>query len=142
VASKPSFRVAFRHRRCLLPADGFYEWKAEGKKKHPYHCHLQDGQVFAFAGLWEEWQRGGEAISTCTILTTSANDLLVRYHDRMPVILPPPDYSLWLDKEVQDPKQLEALLRPYPSAAMAAVAVSDWVNNPRHDGPQCVRVNA
>jgi putative SOS response-associated peptidase YedK len=88
VASKPSFRTAFRRRRCLLPADGFYEWKAAGKKKQPYHFHLQDGQVFAFAGLWEEWQRDGEAIFSCTILTTSANDLLVRYHDRMPVILP------------------------------------------------------
>jgi putative SOS response-associated peptidase YedK len=139
VASKPSFRSAFRRRRCLLVADGFYEWAQEDGRKQPYYFRLKDGQPFAFAGLWEEWQRGGESVASCTILTTTANNLLASYHERMPVILPRQDHSPWLDRQLQDPAMLEALLRPYPSGEMAAYPVSARVNNPRNDDPQCLQ---
>src|SRR5262249_37907670 len=95
VASKPSFREAFRYRRCLVPADGFYEWKKEGGRK-PVYIRRKDGQPFAFAGLWEEWEREGEIIESCVIITTQANQMMAEYHDRMPVILHSNDYDLWL----------------------------------------------
>jgi putative SOS response-associated peptidase YedK len=130
VSSKPAFRGAFKYRRCLIPADGFYEWKKEGKRKQPVYIRRKDAQPFAFAGLWE-----GES---CTIITTEANDLVSEFHDRMPVILKPADYDLWLDPEVQDPKVLEPLLRPYPSGEMEVYPVSRLVNDPRHEDPKCV----
>jgi putative SOS response-associated peptidase YedK len=138
VSSKPSFRGAFRHRRCLVPADGFYEWKKEGSKKQPVYIRKKDGQPFAFAGLWEEWEREGEVIESCTIITTAANDLMAEFHDRMPVILEPKDYGLWLDPGVQDPKLLEPLLRPFPSGEMEVYPVSRLVNDPRHEDPKCI----
>ena len=138
VASKPAFRKAFRQRRCLIVADGFYEWKKLDGRKQPYYIRLQDGQPFAFAGLWERWNRGDSPIDSCTILTTDANELVGSIHDRMPVILYPGDYDLWLDTEVQDVKRLEPLLVPYTSEAMAAYPVSTLVNNPRADDPKCV----
>jgi putative SOS response-associated peptidase YedK len=115
LAEKPTFRSAFKRRRCLIPADGFYEWKAVGKKKQPYHFHMQDGSPFAFAGLWESWRQGGdEETESFTIVTTAANELLAEYHDRMPVILHPDDYDLWLAPKVTDRDRLEPLLAPYP----------------------------
>jgi putative SOS response-associated peptidase YedK len=124
-ATKPTFRKAFRQRRCLIVADGFYEWKKFNGRKQPYYIRLQDGQPFAFAGLWERWNRGDSPIDSCTILTTDANELVGSIHDRMPVILDPGDYDLWLDPDVQDPKRLEPLLVPYTSEAMAAWPVSE-----------------
>jgi putative SOS response-associated peptidase YedK len=141
VAEKPTFRSAFKRRRCLVPADGFYEWKATiGKKtKQPYHFTMKDGRPFAFAGLWESWQRDGEdEIESFTIVTTAANELLAEYHDRMPVILHPDDYDLWLDPKVTDRDRLEPLLAPYPPDDMAATAVNTLVNNPRNDSPECL----
>jgi putative SOS response-associated peptidase YedK len=138
VADKPSFRGAFRHRRCLIPADGFFEWRKEGKVKQPVYVQRRDGQPFAFAGLWEEWEREGEVIESCAIITTAANDLMAEFHDRMPVILDPKDYDLWLDPQVQDPRLLEPLLRPYSSGELVAHPVSQMVNNPRNEGPGCV----
>lgn len=138
VADKPSFREAFRQRRCLVPADGFYEWKKEGTKKQPVYIRRKDGQPFAFAGLWEEWERQGEVIESCAIITTHANELMAEFHDRMPVILQPQDYALWLDPEVQDPTLLEPLLRPCPSEEMEVYLVSRLVNDPRNEDPNCV----
>jgi putative SOS response-associated peptidase YedK len=138
VASRPSFREALKYRRCLVPADGFYEWKKEGSRKQPVYIRRKDGQPFAFAGLWEEWERGGEVIESCTIITTEANDLMAEYHDRMPVILCPKDYDLWLDPDVQDPNLLEPLLRPCPSDELEVYPVSRLVNDPRHEDPKCV----
>jgi len=138
VASKPSFRGAFKSRRCLVPADGFYEWKREGNRKQPVYVRRKDGQAFAFAGLWEEWEREGEVIESCTIITTVANDLMADYHDRMPVILAPKDFDLWLDPEVQDLAKLKPLLRPCPSDEMEVYPVSRLVNDPRHEDPKCV----
>lgn len=137
VAEKPSFRSAFRHRRCLIIADGFYEWRRQEGKKQPFYFRLQDG-LFAFAGLWEHWQDpDGEVIDSCTILTTQANEILQPIHDRMPVILNPKDYDLWLDP-MQKPEQLQQLLQPYSSTAMTCYPVSTKVNKPTNDTPELI----
>jgi putative SOS response-associated peptidase YedK len=139
VAEKPAFRSAFKQRRCLVLADGFYEWKRLERKKQPYYFRLDDGKPFAFAGLWEHWEGPeGEAIASCTLLTTAPNDLLRSVHDRMPVILHPQDYDLWLDPEVKAPDVLQPLLQPYPTEAMTGYPVSTLVNNPASDRPECV----
>jgi putative SOS response-associated peptidase YedK len=132
------FSKAFRQRRCLIVADGFYEWKKLNGRKQPYYIRGQDGRPFAFAGLWERWNRGGSPIDSCTILTTDANELVGSIHDRMPVILSPGVYDLWLDPDVQDAKKLEPLLVPFASDAMAAYLVSTVVNNPRAGDPKCI----
>ncbi len=139
VAQKPSFSEAFRRRRCLIPADGFYEWVGQGKQgRQPYWFYLLDRAVFAFAGIWERWRSPqGVEIETCAILNTPANRLMEPFHERMPAILPESDYDLWLDPQVRDPKRLLPLLRPYPAEAMAAYPVSTYVNNPRHEDPMC-----
>ncbi|MEH2192621.1 MAG: SOS response-associated peptidase [Nostoc sp.] len=151
VAEKPAFRSAFKHRRCLVLADGFYEWQRQQGKKQPFYFRLQDGQPFGFAGLWEKWQPvraasptgeagtpANEEIISCTILTTAANELLQPIHERMPVILEPKDYDLWLDSQVQTPQTLQQLLRPYPAPAMTSYPVSTLVNNSRHNSQQCI----
>ena len=139
VAEKPAFRAAFKKRRCLIPTSGFFEWMATGgKKKQPLHIRLIDGRPFALAGLWEHWSGGaGDPVESCTILTTTANDLMRPFHDRMPVILAREDYGTWLDPETP-PERLQALLRPYPAEAMVAVPVGSYVSNPRNEGPQCL----
>lgn len=138
VAEKPAFRSAFKRRRCLIPATGFYEWQAVDGRKQPMYIHLTDSTVFAMAGLWETWQAAdGSAIDTCTIITTEPNELMRPIHNRMPVIVEPADYDLWL---VPGPKPETArhLLRPFPAERMAAYPVSTLVNSPRHDSPQCL----
>jgi putative SOS response-associated peptidase YedK len=137
-AQKPMFREAFRSRRCLIPADGFYEWRKIGpKRKQPYFIHAANGRPFAFAGLWERWNAGGEPLESCTILTTDANGLLAPLHDRMPVILPPDKYEVWLDPDVQQ-KALQPLLTPLPVDALTLHAVSTEVNRPANDSPRCI----
>ncbi len=138
VTEKPSFREAFKRRRCLVPMEGFYEWARRGDGKRPFYFHMRDGEPFAVAGLWETWEGDGGALETCTLLTTSANELLAGYHDRMPVIIRPEDYDLWLDAGVRGTELLLPLLRPYPREGMHAYAVSPVVNSPSHDGPRCV----
>ena len=138
VASKPSFRSAFKRSRCLVVADGFYEWQKAGKAKQPYFIRLKTDQPFAFAGLAEHWRRGEQAIDSCTLITTEPNELMADIHDRMPVILSPDDYDLWLDPEFQDKEKLQSLLRPYPADELAAYPVSTVVNNPRNEKPECV----
>lgn len=142
VADKPAFRSAFKCRRCLVLADGYYEWIAEGKKKLPLHYHLASGQPFAFAGLWETWHgpppHDGPPLQSCTIITTSANDLAAKVHDRMPVILHEQDYDLWLDPAVNDKERLKSLLVPYPAEEMAAEHVSTRVNSVKNEGPECL----
>jgi putative SOS response-associated peptidase YedK len=138
VATKPAFRKAFRRRRCLIVADGFYEWKKLDGGKQPYYIRLQDGRLFALAGLWEHWNRGDSPSDSCTILTTDANEQVGSIHDRMPVILDPGDYDLWLDPEVQDAKRLEPLLVPYTGEPMAAYLVSMRVNSPANNDARCI----
>jgi putative SOS response-associated peptidase YedK len=138
VAQKPAFRTAFRQRRCLVLADGFYEWQRLGSKKLPYYFRMRDGQPFAFAALWERWEDAGKALETCTLLTTEANELLRPVHERMPVILEPSSYNRWLDPACQQVDLLQTLLRPSRSEDMIGYPVSSLVNNPRNDNPKCV----
>lgn len=141
VATKPAFRAAFKRRRCLVPADGYYEWQKIGKTKQPYYIRLPDGGPFALAGLWESWheeQEGGQR--TFTLITTDANDATRGIHDRMPVILSPDDYAVWLDPEFQLREPLEALLRPYDAGPMRIDPVSTRVNSPKHDDPECIAI--
>ncbi len=138
-AVKPAFRAALRRRRCLVPADGFYEWQRVGREKQPFHMRRRDGAPFALAALWERWEGSdGSCLETCALLTTAANELMQPIHDRMPVILVPPDFDLWLDPDVQEIALIEPLLRAYPAAAMVAFPVSATVNNARNNEPQCV----
>ena len=140
-AKKPAFRSAFRKRRCLVLADGFFEWRRRGKSREPHFIYMRDRRPFAIAGLWEQWAdpEDGEVTESCTLLTTGPNELVEQIHDRMPVILEPGDYDLWLDPQVSDPEQLEPLLRPYPAAEMTSHAVSSRVNSPRNDDPSCLK---
>jgi putative SOS response-associated peptidase YedK len=143
VAEKPSFRNAFKRRRCLILADGFYEWKAnaDGKGKTPMYIRLASGQPFAFAGLWEWWTPpGGEGseIRSATIITTEPNSLMATIHNRMPVILPPEAYEAWLEPAEQRPEKLLPLIRSYPAEAMTAYPVSRMVNSPANDRPECI----
>lgn len=139
VSEKPSFRNALRRRRCLIVADGFYEWQRQEHKKQPYYFRLQNKQPFGFAGLWEHWKSpDGEEIDSCTIITTAANELMHSIHDRMPVILEPQDYDLWLDPSVQQPEALQPLLDPYASEAMTSYPVSTLVNKPTNNSAELI----
>jgi putative SOS response-associated peptidase YedK len=130
-ATKPAFRSAFKKRHCLVLADGFYEWRKEGKQKMPVYIRRADDKPFAFAGLWERWRD----IDTCTILTTEPNDLIRPLHDRMPVILSPNDYGAWLNPETPDPSYM---LEPCPSDELTCYGVNPIVNNARNEGAQCL----
>lgn len=142
VAEKPSFRSAFQQRRCLMLADGFYEWqKTTSKQKQPYYFQLADHQPFAFAGLWEHWQGPDGPIASCTLITTQANELMEAVHDRMPVILPPTAYAEWLDPDTPA-DALQALLRPYQSDAMKSYPVSTLVNSPSNDLPAVIQARS
>lgn len=140
VDEKPSFRSAFKRRRCLIPADGFFEWTAQqGGRKRPYYIHHVDHAVFAFAGLWELWHSPeGDEVQTCTIITSEPNDLIRPLHNRMAVILDPADYDLWLSPDELPAAALKPLLRPYPAEKMAAYPVSTLVNSPANDTPQTI----
>lgn len=136
-AEKPAFRAAFARRRCLVLADGFYEWQKEGTRKQPYHIRLASGEPFAFAGLWEVWRPSEEAepLLTCTILTGDANELVAPIHDRSPVILPADARWRWLDPDASR-EELRAFLRPFPAERMEAYPISTLVNSPANDGPE------
>jgi putative SOS response-associated peptidase YedK len=138
-AERPAFRDAMKRRRCLVPADGFYEWKAPttGKRKQPHLIRMKDDRPFAFAGLWECWGHGADRVESFTILTTSPNELVAPIHDRMPVIVAPGDYDRWLDPKV-DSAGVKELLRPYDAGEMVAQPVGTHVNNPANDTPECV----
>ncbi|MEG4572558.1 SOS response-associated peptidase [Microcoleus sp. N3A4] len=140
VAEKPAFRSAIKHRRCLIVADGFYEWLPQGKKKQPYYFQMANSEPFAFAGLWENWESPeGENIVSCSIITTAANSTVQPVHDRMPVILSDSDWQQWLDPSVKNAQEVLPLLKPYASEAMKAKAVSAIVNSPIKDSPECIQ---
>ena len=139
VGEKPAFRSAFRSRRCLVPSSGFYEWKKEERGKQPYFIRPKGRSSFAFAGLWEQWQGPeGSLVESCTLITTEANELISRLHDRMPVILPPSEYALWLDPGISDGRRLIPHLQPYPANALEAFPVDAIVNNPKMDDSRCI----
>ena len=138
VLEKPAFREAFRTRRCLIPADGFYEWKKSGKQRQPFHFGMKDNSLFAFAGVWDRWRSpGGPMLQSCSILTTAANELLDGVHDRMPVILPRRHYETWLTAPSSETERLAELLVPFDAAFMRRHPVSSLVNKPENDGPEC-----
>lgn len=142
VEEKPSFRAAFRRRRCLILADGFYEWKKEEeqKAKTPFYIRMKNNTPFAFAGLWENWHApDGSNILSCTIITTQPNELLQEIHNRMPVILPEREYKTWLQPDEALVTELKPLLIPYPSEEMTAYPVSRLVNNPANESPSCIQ---
>jgi len=140
-AEKPAFRDAMRWRRCVILADGFYEWKRFGpKEKQPYNFGMADDSPFAFAGLWDRWlDQDNKAIETCTILTTKPNSLVADVHDRMPVMLRPEDYDLWLDPGITDAQRAVDCLKPFDSALMKKYPVSTRVNRPENDDQECAK---
>jgi putative SOS response-associated peptidase YedK len=143
IAEKPSFRGSFKYKRCLILADGFYEWKvqegANAKQKTPYFIHMKDRQPFAFAGLWDEWNSAeGNMLRTCTIITTEPNELMSTLHNRMPVILDKNKYADWLDAAPRTPESLLPLIRPFPADRMSAYPVSTMVNSPGNDRSELI----
>jgi putative SOS response-associated peptidase YedK len=126
---KPSFSESFRSRRCLIPADGFFEWKRTGKVKQPFYFQLRDESSFSFAGIWDAWSNRGDVITSCAIITTAANELVGELHDRMPAMLLPDFQNAWLDPKT-DPSVLRELLQPFPSVRMKTHPVSSGVNSP------------
>lgn len=137
VTAKPAFRAAFRHRRCLVPADGYYEWQSRDGRKQPYLMAPADGGCFALAGLWEHWQRDGNELETMSLMTCAANASLSAIHDRMPVVIARADYGRWLSGDTA-PAQLQSLLSPAPNDCFVARAVSTRVNSPRNDDRECI----
>lgn len=139
VAEKPSFRAAYRQRRCLVVADGYYEWTKVAGGKQPYYFHMPEHQPFAFAGLWESWDKGGMGpLETCTIITTQANEQTRPFHDRMPVILDPNDYDRWMLTDATKATDLVDLLVPLSVGRLAIDPVSKFVNNARNDDENCI----
>lgn len=138
VFEKPSFRAAVKSRRCLIPADGYYEWKVEGKTKQPYHIKLKSNEPFWMAGLWETWRFEDMNIESCTVITTEANEYLQSIHHRMPVIVKKEKMNVWLDQTLSDQKTLSELFSSYPGDEMAMQAVSSLVNKSAFDGPECL----
>lgn len=139
VAEKPSFRHAIKYNRCIIPISGFYEWTHSGGKKTPHYIYLSDNSPMSLAGIWEHWKSPeGEELETFSILTTAANSLIQPLHDRMPVILQPSDYDLWLSKNVHNPHELAHLYLPYPAGKMLLHEVPTLVNNPKFDSPACI----
>ena len=139
VEEKPAFREAFKRRRCIIPADGFYEWQRTKGHKQPFFFQMKNETLFGFAGLWERWQGAeGQVIESCTILTTEANEVLRPVHDRMPVIVHQDDYALWLNEDVRKRELLKDILRPYPAEGMIRYPVSTAINSPLNQGAQLI----
>lgn len=144
LAEKPSFKNAYRHRRCLIPATGFFEWQASDirtisgdKRKQPYHIHRQDHALFAFAGVWEHWEHDRETVYSCAIITTAANPKIAPVHDRMPVIIAADDYDRWLDKKAKDVEMADFLAAD-AYRTMQITPISTRVNNPLHNDESCL----
>lgn len=139
LSEKPSFRNAFKRRRCLVPASGYYEWRKSTEGKQPVYIRMKEERPFAMAGLWESWQpSGGSEIQSCTVITTESNELLKPVHHRMPVIVADRDFEHWLDPDIQGQETLESILQPYPSDKMTFHPVSTLVNSAKNDTPECI----
>jgi putative SOS response-associated peptidase YedK len=140
-STKPAFRDALKSRRCLIPVDGFYEWERTGKAKQPYRFEVDDGELFAFAGLWDGWKdASGNWIKTCSILTTTPNSVTSAVHDRMPVILDPASYDLWLDPGMQHVSAISQLLKPFDARLMRCYPISTRINHVANDDEECSKV--
>ncbi len=142
LGEKPSFRGPYKYHRCLIPANGFFEWQAQPgtNGKLPYFIKMKSGEPFAFAGLWDTWQSpDGTQVASATIITTTPNELMASIHNRMPVILTKDCYTQWIDPSPQPPSRFESLLIPYPSEEMIAMPISKLVNKPENDGPEILQ---
>jgi putative SOS response-associated peptidase YedK len=142
VAAKPMFRSAIKKRRCLVPVDGFYEWKKIPKKikgDSPWLFQIKGGEPFAFAGIWERWEGGDEPLESCAILTTTPNEMMAPIHDRLPVILSPSDYDAWLDATMNEPDKLAYLYEPFPASEMTMTRVGPYVNKAGNEGDECIQ---
>ena len=139
VAEKPTYRTPFKHRRCLLPTDGFYEWKVINGNKVPHHIRMRDDSVFAFAGLWDHWEGEDTSIESCSIIVMPANEVMRPIHERMPAIIAPAHYELWLDSRITDKQEIMRYLTSAPSSQLTAYPVSTWVNSPKNNDERCVQ---
>ena len=139
VAEKPTYRTPFKRRRCLIPADGFYEWKQDAGNKVPHHIRMQDGKVFAFAGLWDHWEGEDADIESCTIIVMPANEVMQPIHERMPAIIAQQDYDVWLDSSVTDKQEIMQYLNSVPSIQLTAYPVSTRVNSAKNNDEGCIR---
>ncbi len=138
VAEKPTYRTPFKHRRCLIPADGFYEWKVVDGRKVPHHIRMRDCGVFALAGLWDRWEGDGESLESCSIIVMPANDVMKSLHKRMPASIDPTHYDLWLDPRMADKNEIMGCLNSAPSSQLVTYPISPWVNSPKHDDERCM----
>lgn len=139
VAEKPAYRTPFKRQRCLIPADGFYEWKEINGDKIPHHIRMQNGDVFALAGLWDRWEGEGERLESCSIIVMPANEVMKLLHERMPAIIAPAHYDLWLDPRVTDKSEIMTYLNSAPSSQLVTYPISPWVNSPKHDDARCIQ---
>ena len=139
VAEKPTYRTSFKSRRCLIPADGFYEWKVINGHKIPYYIHMQKGGVFAFAGIWDRWEAEGKTLDSFSIIVMPANEVMKPIHERMPAIIAPSHYDLWLDQRMTEKDEIMGYLNSAPSSSLKFYPISPWVNSPQHDDERCIR---
>jgi len=139
VADKPTYRTPFKRRRCLIPADGFYEWQQVTGSKVPHHICMKDGKVFAFAGLWDHWEGEGKTLDSCTIIVMPSNEVMRPIHERMPAIIAPAHYELWLDSRITDKQEIMQYLTSAPSSQLTAYPVSTWVNSPKNNDERCIQ---
>lgn len=138
VAEKPTYRTPFKRQRCLIPADGFYEWKQVEGNKVPHHIRMKDSSVFAFAGLWDRWEGDSETLDNCTIIVMPANKVMKPIHERMPAIIAPAHYDFWLDSRITEKQEIMQNLTSAPSSQLTAYPVSTWVNSPKHKDERCI----
>ena len=139
VAEKPAYRFPSKHRRCLIPADGFYEWKVVNGHKIPHHIRMRNGDVFALAGLWDRWEGEGACLDSCSIIVMPANEVMKSLHERMPALIAPAHYDLWLDARITDKDELMGYLNSAPSSQLVTYPISPWVNSPQHDDERCLQ---
>jgi putative SOS response-associated peptidase YedK len=139
VAEKPVYRTPFKHRRCLIPADDFYEWKVVDGSKIPHYIRMRDGDAFALAGLWDPWEAEGERLESCSLIVMPANEVMKPLHERMPAIIAPAHYDLWLDPKVTDKAEIMGYLNSTPSGQLMTYPISPWVNSPKHDDDRCIQ---
>ena len=139
VAEKPTYRTPFKRRRCLIPADGFYEWKVVNGNKVPHHIRMKNSGVFALAGLWDRWEGDGETLDSCSIIVMPANEVMKPIHERMPAIIAPACYDWWLDARITDKQVIMQHLNSAPSSQLTAYPVSTWMNVPTHNDERCIQ---
>jgi len=139
VAEKPTYRASFKRKRCLIPADGFYEWKLIAGNKVPHHIRMKNGGVFAFAGLWDHWEDDNDSLDSCVIITMPSNAVMRPIHERMPAIIAPAHYNLWIDSGMMGKQEIMRCLTSAPSSQLSAYPVSTWVNSPKHNDERCIQ---